>query len=88
MKEIFPEDNTLIFECPHCSEPVIVYLPELNCKIFRHGMFKHNLKQIDPHLPKFACDDIVARNLIYGCASPFIIIEENGRYFVDKCGYI
>lgn len=88
MKEIIPENETLIFNCPHCEETIIVYLPELNCKIFRHGVFKNNLKQIDPHLPKHNCDHLFNLGLIYGCSFPFIIIVENGKYFVDKCGYI
>lgn len=87
MKEIIPENNTLIFECPHCAEPVIVYLPELNCRIFRHGTFKHNLKQIDPHLPKHNCDHLFNLGLIFGCGKPFEIIIENNKYFVTICEY-
>lgn len=88
MKEIFPENNILIFECPHCFEAVIVYIEELNCKIFRHGLYKNNLKQIDPHLPKNQCDKLFNLSLVYGCAKPFQIIIQNGKYYVDKCDYI
>ena len=47
-------DDHIIVNCPHCEEPILIMLNELNCKIFRHGIYKHNHKQIDPHLPKVA----------------------------------
>ena len=46
----------IILDCPHCKEPVVVYIKELNCHIFRHGIYKKTLKQIDPHMKKEKCD--------------------------------
>jgi DNA-directed RNA polymerase subunit RPC12/RpoP len=37
-------------QCPHCNGTVMV--KQLNCKIFRHGVFKKNGKQINPHAKK------------------------------------
>ena len=39
-----------IIQCPHCHEDIIMI--KLNCGIFRHGIFKIDYKQIDPHCPK------------------------------------
>ena len=43
-----------ILKCPHCNEYVII--EKINCAIFRHGIFKNNLQQIDPHALKELCD--------------------------------
>ena len=81
-------DYTIV-NCPHCNEYVFVYLNELNCHIFRHGIFKNNNKQIDPHLSKKECDKLFKENKIYGCGKPFKIkyINEQ-KYIAEKCDYI
>ena len=58
-----------ILKCPHCNEYVII--EKINCAIFRHGIFKNNLQQIDPHALKELCDFFIQNNLIYGCGKPF-----------------
>ena len=59
--------------CPHCL--LIVEIREINCSIFRHGVYKLNYRQIDPHLNKEQCDYLFNNNLIYGCGKPFRIID-------------
>ena len=78
----------LIICCPHCQEPIVIYKKELNCHIFRHGVYRKNLKQIDPHLKKDECDHLKSNNLIYGCGKPFQIIEDNNKYQAIVCDYI
>ena len=51
-------------ECPHCKQFVII--EQINCGIFRHGVLKSNMNQINPHLPKPECDELANKNLIYG----------------------
>jgi len=74
----------MINKCPHCD--LWVLLPEklMNCKIYRHGVYKTTLGQIDPHLKKEECDRLCKRGLIYGCGKPFKITKEG----LKKCGYI
>jgi hypothetical protein len=67
-------------ECPTCG--IAIEIVEVNCAVFRCGVYKHNGEQIDPHLPKEQCDAI--KGAIYGCASPFKLV--NGK--LEKCGYI
>jgi hypothetical protein len=43
-----------IITCPHCSDYIII--TEINCDIFRHGVFINTGKQIDPHANKKICD--------------------------------
>jgi hypothetical protein len=81
------EDNKLILKCPYCEEFFIIYKKELNCKIIRHGSYKTDYKQIDPHLCKEECDRLLNENLIYGCGKPCEIIEETDKYTIIKCEY-
>ena len=39
-------DNVIV-NCPHCDLLIFVYLKEFNCRIFRHGIYKATLKQIE-----------------------------------------
>ena len=39
-----------IINCPNCND--ILIISELNCCIFRHGIYKKINEQIDPHLSK------------------------------------
>ena len=82
------DDNYIIVQCPHCKDYILVFKKELNCKIFRHGIFKDTMKQIDPHLKKDECDRLVSQNLIIGCGKPFQIIEDNGSFKTIICDYI
>tara|TARA_B100000795_G_C22788152_1_gene435601 strand:+ start:881 stop:1081 length:201 start_codon:yes stop_codon:yes gene_type:complete len=61
---------------------------ELNCKIYRHGMYKQTLLQIDPHMKKVDCERLFREGLIYGCGKPFKIIMEEGKYRIEKCEYL
>ena len=75
-----------LLRCPHCNEYIAI--EEINCKIFRHGVFKNTGIQIDPHLPKNLCDYYVENNLIYGCGKPFILVINDGIYTTQMCNYI
>lgn len=71
-----------IVVCPHCFQQVII--EKKNCGIFRHGINKSNFKQIDPHLNKKKCDQLLKENKIYGCGKPFKL--ENNKAII--CDYI
>jgi hypothetical protein len=79
-------------KCPHCGEYVIV--EQINCAIFRHGVLKSTMTQINPHLPKPQCDKLKEQDLIYGCGKPFkIILNENkncsdNKWMAIECDYI
>jgi len=76
----------LIFNCPHCSEKIIVAESELACCIFRHAVLKNNMQQINPHASKSECDAL--KEQIYGCAGPFKITKNKNEYIVEICEYI
>lgn len=80
--------NTIIVKCPHCDNLIYIHKSELNCHIFRHGIYKHTFTQIDPHMKKEECDNLFINKLIYGCGKPFKIIKNEGIYKIEKCEYI
>ena len=81
-------DKNIFIKCPHCGIMIQIFEKELNCKIFRHGTYKKTFKQIDPHLKKAACDNLVKKGLIYGCGKPFKLIKKESNYIVEVCDYI
>jgi len=78
----------ILIKCPHCLGNIQVLLKDFNCKIFRHGVFKTNFKQINPHLEKSKCDELVAKNLIYGCGKPYKLIFKNKKWECIICDYL
>ena len=76
----------MIITCPHCNE--YIDIEQINCGIFRHGIYKNNGKQIKPHSSKEICDELVKNNLIYGCGKPFQIIEINNAFEIKISDYV
>jgi len=76
------EQNNII-QCPHCEQYIEVI--ELNCRIFRCGIYKKTNIQVDPHLNEVSCNDLKTKDLIYGCGKPFQILHDGA---VVVCGYI
>jgi len=75
MKEIFYDEeiDSFHFFCPHddCRLLITVKKNMINCKIFRHGVYKENLEQINPHTKEEECQRLKQEDLIYGCGKPF-----------------
>ena len=82
--------ENILVKCAQCSDLVIINKKDFNCKIFRHGVYKKDNKQIDPHLNKEECDRLFKEKLIYGCGKPFklFINKEEEKYWTEKCDYI
>ena len=76
----------LLIICPNCQQ--FVEILEINCAIFRHGIFKVSGQQIDPHTPKAQCNQYIEKNLIYGCGKPFKLVEKDGQMVAEICDYI
>lgn len=77
------EEDYIIVSCPYCTEFIMIKKNEFNCKIFRHGTYKSNHNQIDPHLSKELCDKLVKDDLIYGCGKSFQLTEKNDTKICD-----
>jgi hypothetical protein len=79
-------EKQMIVICPHCKDYILIQ--ELNCGIFRHGVFKSNGQQIGPHEPKQLCDSYVEEKLIYGCGKPFRLTKTGEKFEIEVCEYI
>ncbi len=78
---------SIIVICPHCECQVEIL--EINCAIFRHGVYKQTGAQMNPHAPKSECDTALIQDLINGCGKPFRIqMNENHGYEAIACDYI
>ena len=73
--------------CPHCSGCILVHKNELNCRIFRHGVFL-NGEPIPPHASQEECERLVSMNQIQGCGKPFQVVREGETEIAVPCGYI
>lgn len=78
------ENSWYTFKCPHCSIGIEVHKDDINCKIFRCGVYKKTYAPIPPHSTKKECDRLADNGLIHGCGKPFIF---KGQY-VEICDYI
>ena len=92
-KEEHPKTpEPILFECPHCQEPVLVERDQVNCAIFRHGVFKTTGQQMDPHAPKAHCDQVAAEGAIWGCGKPFRLVldtkAKDGTFSAQICEYL
>ena len=81
-------NNYIIVNCPHCNNLVYIEKKDFNCLIFRHGIYKNTLKQIDPHLDKENCDRLKRDDLIYGCGKPFKLVNLSNTFKAIICDYI
>lgn len=86
-------DDFLLFNCPNpqCNQLIYVKIKEINCQIFRCGIFIGNNQQVAPHSSKSDCDKYLENNMIYGCARPFYFVKNLENVFssyVILCDYI
>lgn len=77
-----------IFNCPTCSCMIQIFKKDLNCHIFRHGIFKSNGKQINPHSDEKTVLGYISQDLIYGCGHPFKIENKDSKLAISVCEWI
>lgn len=82
------EDQYYYIKCPNCLEDIIIYKNEVNCGVFRHGVYKNNLQPIPPHSNKQDCESMLKNEEIYGCGKPFRVVKNNEELDVFTCDYI
>ncbi|MFM6912391.1 MAG: YgiT-type zinc finger protein [Dolichospermum sp.] len=64
-EELLIIENLTIISCPHCQFFIII--EQINCAIFRHGVLKESGEQINPHLDRESCENLIEQNKIFGC---------------------
>ena len=68
--------------CPHCHQHL--WIEEINCGIFRCGVYKDTFEPLPPHFTQNECTRVRDEGIIYGCAQPF---RFDGTH-VTICEYI
>lgn len=79
--------QTIMVECPHCGGSILIFRTELNCRIFRHAVFKASGVQINPHTAKDICDLYREQGHILGCGKPFEVVCIGGKEIAQACEY-
>ena len=80
--------SDLYITCPHCDCIFMVLPNEINCRIFRHFVFKDSFEQLNPHASESECNRVVQENLGYGCAKPIELIRDGKDNWIPvKCTY-
>ena len=46
------EDDSILIICPHCEMLMSLIKNQINCAIYRHGIYKETFQQMDPHTSK------------------------------------
>ena len=72
--------------CPHCE--CQVFIESINCGIFRHAVYRSTNQPVPPHSSKRVCEQLVADNKVIGCAKPFRVVQQCGKWVATKCDYI
>ena len=80
-------ENYIIINCPNCDDDILIYINEINCSIFRHGVIKQTFQQIPLHTFKEQCEDYITCDSVYGCARPFKLLYNDNTYVAVKCEY-
>lgn len=78
-----------MFNCPNCDGTIIVQINEVNCLIFRHGVYSqgHKIGQpINPHETKENIDKMVDEKLIDGCGKPIQMNQNHTKVY--SCSYV
>jgi len=78
-------NNSYFISCPHCQTTIEILDDQINCQIFRCGVYKTpHLSPINPHSSEIECRRLIDDNLIWGCGQPFRFDGQN----VNQCDYI
>ena len=80
------EKDIILVNCPACKD--LIYIEQINCGIFRHGIFKHNMEQIPPHSNKEFIDNLIQTNNIIGCGQAFkLSYDIDGKITAIFCSF-
>jgi hypothetical protein len=68
-------ERLIMFTCPYeeCQGTITVAPNQVNCGVFRHGVYKATGRPIGAHLSKSKCLELIHQQKVYGCAQPFRI---------------
>jgi len=65
--------SLLIVMCPICE--ILIEVEAINCAIFRCGVYKITGEPLPPHSTRAVCETAFRTGQIYGCGSPFELVN-------------
>ncbi len=77
------------FSCPHCDGEILVQWHDVNCKVFRHGVYSQEGKKgdpINPHETKENIEKLIDEKAIWGCGKPISMTKDHKQVYA--CDYI
>ena len=74
-----------ILPCPHCWGMVQLPKKQLNCRIYRHALYKTG-RQVSPHAKKERIEKLLREGKIIGCGMPFKFNDFTKN--IEKCDWI
>ena len=68
-------ERLIMFTCPYeeCQGTITVAPNQINCGVFRHGVYKTSGRPVGAHLSQDKCLELVKQGKVYGCVQPFRI---------------
>lgn len=77
LETIFSSESMEMYvvDCPSCGGSILIARNELNCRIFRHAVFKDG-GQVNPHCKRAEMEGYIAADRIYGCGAPFRMVGD------------
>jgi len=79
------DEEYIVVNCPHCEDTIIIYKNEINCRIFRHAVYKKSKRPVNPHLSESKCKSLIKSKKVYGCCKPFKLNDSDKA---EICDYI
>jgi hypothetical protein len=69
------KESLIMFTCPYeeCQGTITVAPNQINCGVFRHGVYKATGRPVGAHLSQDKCLELVRQGKVYGCVQPFRI---------------
>lgn len=71
-----------VYECPHCGGTILV--TSMNCRIFRHAVYKNSGKQVGPHTKNKFIKKLINDDKIIGCGGQFRIVNDVPQKFDEE----
>jgi hypothetical protein len=78
-------EDFVLTSCPKCGTTIQIFKRDINCRIFRCGIFKASNQPIAPHAAKAQIDAWLAQGRLHGCGQPFRL---NAKNSAEVCDYI
>lgn len=69
---VFDKESKIYYiQCPYCSGFISINKKDIKCKLFLHAVLIKTGKNINPHISKNKCEQLIKSAKIFGCGNYF-----------------